>query len=242
MDPDSKRVYVSQNIQFFEKKSRDTHVPYHEKNEFESTLSIQSNEWSDSSQQLSTLLPCEQIQAAREEKEAPAKYRELREIYNSCSFALLVADPVTYNDAAKDQEWITALNEELEAIRRNETWELVELPKNRKEIGPKWVFKSKLNVDGTLLRRKAHLVAKVFSQHEGIDLEEIFSPIARLESVRLFLAIIAQREWTIYHLDVKMAFLNGEHKEEVFVSQPKGYVIKGREDDVYQLHKTLYGL
>lgn len=97
----------------------------------------------------------------------------------------------------------------------------------------KWVFKSKFKPDKSLLRRKTHIVAKGYSQREGIDFEEIFSPVTRMEIMRLFLSIGAQKEWKIYQLDVKSTFLNGELNEEVFVSQPKGFTVIGKENHVY---------
>lgn len=134
------------------------------------------------------------------------------------------------------------VNEEIEAIQKNETWILTKLPEGKKAIGLKWVYKSKLNPDGTLLKKKARLVAKGFSQHEGIDFEEIYSSVARMKTVRVFIAIGAQRGWKIYQLDVKTTFLNGELKEEVFVQQSEGFIVGGKEEYVYMLHKALYSL
>lgn len=151
-------------------------------------------------------------------------------------------DPFTYEEAAKDSDWIMAMIEEIEAIRRNGTWELTNLLEKKKAIGLKWIFKSKLNPDGSLLNTKARLVAKGFSQRKGIDFEEVFSPATQMETVRLFLPIGAQKEWSIYQLDVKSAFLNGELKEKVFVSQLKGFISNGKEEQVYKLHKALYRL
>ena len=109
-------------------------------------------------------------------------------------------------------------------------------------VGLKWVFKSKYHADGSLIKCKARLVAKGYSQKEGIEFDEVFSPVARIETVRLFLAIAAQRRWTILELDVKSAFLNGELKEEIYVTQPEGYIWAGKENHVYKLKKALYGL
>lgn len=116
------------------------------------------------------------------------------------------------------------------------------MPDDEQPVGLKWIYKSKYNADGTLHKRKARLVAKGYSQREGIDFEEVFAPVARMETVRMMLAIGAQRRWPIYQLDVKSAFLNGELVEEVYVSQPEGFITKGKEKMVLKLRKALYGL
>lgn len=110
----------------------------------------------------------------------------------------------------------------MQAVQRNKTWEHSNLPEEKKAIGLKCVYKSKFNPDGSLLKKKARIVAKGYNQLEGIDFEEAFSPVTRMETVRLFLAVGIQRGWCIYQLDVKMVFLNGELKEEVYVKQRRG--------------------
>ncbi|KAI5345110.1 hypothetical protein L3X38_012987 [Prunus dulcis] len=109
-------------------------------------------------------------------------------------------------------------------------------------IGVKWVYKVKLNLDGTVQKNKARLVAKGYSQKPGIDYNEMFAPVARLDTIRTLIALAAQKEWSLYQLDVKSAFLNGILKEEVYVEQPQGYDQKNKETKVYKLNKALYGL
>jgi hypothetical protein len=104
------------------------------------------------------------------------------------------------------------------------------------------VFKLKRNAEGEVIKHKARLVAKGYVQKQGIDFEEVFAPVARLDTVRLILALAANRGWQVHHLDVKTAFLNGELKEEVYVSQPDGFQVKGKEKHVLKLSKALYGL
>ncbi|AAF18643.1 F5J5.14 [Arabidopsis thaliana] len=111
-----------------------------------------------------------------------------------------------------------------------------------KPIGLKWVFKTKQNSDGSINKYKARLVAKGYVQRHGIDFDEVFAPVARIETVRLIIALAASNGWEIHHLDVKTAFLHGELKEVVYVTQPEGYVTKGNEEKVYKLNKALYGL
>lgn len=106
----------------------------------------------------------------------------------------------------------------------------------------KWVFKIKRNADGSINKYKARLVAKGYVQRHGIDYEEVFAPVARIETIRFILALAASNTWEVHHLDVKTTFLHGELKEEVYVRQPEGFEVKGSEDKVYKLNKALYGL
>ena len=126
--------------------------------------------------------------------------------------------------------------------RKNKTWDLVCLPAGAKPIGLKWVFKVKRNADGSINKFKARLVAKGYVQKHGVDYDEVFAPVARIETIRLIIGLAALRGWKIHHLDVKTAFLHGDLKEEVYVSQPQGFIVKGQEDKVYKLKKALYGL
>jgi len=116
------------------------------------------------------------------------------------------------------------------------------LPKDHKAIGLKWVFKTKRDADGKILKHKARLVAKGYIQEHGIDFDEVFAPVARIETVRLILALAAYNRWELHHLDVKSTFPQGELKEEVYVSQPEGFIKEGDEEKVYRLIKVLYGL
>lgn len=113
---------------------------------------------------------------------------------------------------------------ELDSINKNNTWTLTTLPENHKAIGLKWVFKTKRAAEGKIIRYKARLVAKGYVQELGIDFDEVFAPVARIETVRLILALAAYHGWQVHHLDVKSAFLHGDLKEEVYVTQPEGFV------------------
>ncbi|WKA12871.1 hypothetical protein VitviT2T_030219 [Vitis vinifera] len=134
------------------------------------------------------------------------------------------------------------MREELNMIEKNNTWELVDKPIHKKAIGVKWVYRTKLNYDGSINKHKARLVVKGYAQMFGVDFSETFAPVARLDTIRMLLALAAQKGWKIYQLDVKLAFLNGYLEEEIFVEQPKGFAVKGKEDKVLQLKKALYGL
>ena len=130
----------------------------------------------------------------------------------------------------------------MKAIEKNKTWQLIDPPPGCRSISLKWVYKVKQDELGTIVKHKACLVARGFIQREGIDFEEVFAPVARMESVRLLLALAAAKDWHAHHLDVKSSFLNGELAETVFVRQPLGFTIKGAEHRVLRLHKALYGL
>ena len=152
------------------------------------------------------------------------------------------SDPLSYAEAVKSEKWQKAMEAEIDAIERNNTWELTRLPEGGKKVGVKWIFKTKFKENGEVDKHKAHLVAKGYTQHHGIDYAEVFAPVARLDTIRLVISLAAQKEWVIYQLDVKSAFLHGELNEEVYVEQPPGYEKKGREQMVYKLNKALYGL
>ncbi|KAJ6992892.1 Retrovirus-related Pol polyprotein from transposon TNT 1-94 [Populus alba x Populus x berolinensis] len=151
-------------------------------------------------------------------------------------------DPVSYDEAVKDIKWRQAMDAEIQAIEKNNTWELVELPKGMKKIGVKWVFKTKLNERGEVDKYKARLVVKGYEQRQGIDYSEVFSPVARWDTIRMILSLAALRSWEVFQLDVKSAFLHGELKEVVHIEQPEGYIRKGEEQKAYRLRKALYGL
>lgn len=151
-------------------------------------------------------------------------------------------DPVYFEEAVRSENWRQAMDSEISSIEKNGTWLLTDLPKGAKSIGVKWVYKTKLNQHGDIEKYKARLVAKGYTQEHGIDYEEVYAPVARMDTVRMILALAAQRGWNVYQLDVKSAFLQGELTEEVYVEQPKGYELEDAESKVYKLRKALYGL
>ncbi|TQE08632.1 hypothetical protein C1H46_005724 [Malus baccata] len=154
-------------------------------------------------------------------------------------------EPRTYKAALESSEapyWKKAIQSEIESIMQNNTWELVNLPPGNKPIGHKWIFKRKLRPDGTIDKYKARLVAKGYRQKEGIDYFETYSPVARITSIRLLIAIASVYNLEIHQMNVKTAFLNGEIDEEIYMEQPKGFIVKGQEKKVCKLIKSLYGL
>ena len=134
------------------------------------------------------------------------------------------------------------MHEELHQFVRNDVWELVPRLKGVNVIGTKWIFKNKSDEHGTVIRNKSRLVAQGYTQVEGVDFDETFAPIARLESIRILLAIANHLNFKLYQMDVKSAFLNGMLHEEVYVEQPKGFVDPHKSDDVCKLKRVLYGL
>ncbi|GJS40666.1 retrovirus-related pol polyprotein from transposon TNT 1-94 [Tanacetum coccineum] len=149
---------------------------------------------------------------------------------------------ITFEEAIRSEKWKEAMDEEINAIERNKTWEMAQLPKGHKPIGVKWVYKKKMNVEGEVHRYKARLVAKGYRQKVGIDYDEIFAPVARMETIILLVSLAAQNSWKIYQMDVKSAFLNGVLDEVVYIEQPPGYAKVGEENKVLKLKKALYGL
>ncbi|KAI9200747.1 hypothetical protein LWI28_012696 [Acer negundo] len=144
--------------------------------------------------------------------------KSLAEIYEQterCQFTQVI-DPNIFQDAVKYKEWCNAMDEEIKALEKHKTWELVDLPNNKEVFGLKWVYKTKYRSDGSIQKYKAWLVAKGYMQREGIDFEETFAPVARFDTIRTVLALATHKKWCVYQFDVKSAFLNGVLDEEVY--------------------------
>ena len=151
-------------------------------------------------------------------------------------------EPKNVYEACKDDYWKQAMKEELDQIVKNVIWELVPRPAEKNVIGTKWVFKNKMNEQGEVLRNKARLVCKSYSQQEGIDYDETYAHVPRIEAVRLFLAYATHKKFKVYQMDVRSEFLNGELEEEVYTEKPEGCPLIDDEDIVCKLKKALYGL
>jgi hypothetical protein len=134
------------------------------------------------------------------------------------------------------------MDEEMESLDKNETWDLVDLPTGRNIISSKWVFKKKLNAEGKVEKYKAQLVAKGYSQVEGIDFGEIFSPVVKLTSIIFMLSVVVAFDFEVEQMDVKTSFLHGDLEEEIYMKQPEGFVVKGKKELVCKMKKSLYGL
>nr|GEU42136.1 retrovirus-related Pol polyprotein from transposon TNT 1-94 [Tanacetum cinerariifolium] len=151
-------------------------------------------------------------------------------------------EPKNVNEALGDESWIVAMQKELNQFVANNVWELVPQPKNITIIGTKWVFRNKLDENGIVSRNKARLVAQGYNQQEGIDYDETYALVVRLESIRIVLAYACALDFKLFQMDVKSAFLNGFINEEVYVTQPPGFIDFEKPDHVYKLKKALYGL
>ncbi|GJW54970.1 putative ribonuclease H-like domain-containing protein, partial [Tanacetum coccineum] len=141
-----------------------------------------------------------------------------------------------------DPNWVEAMHEELLQFKLLNVWTLVDLPEGKKAIGTQWVYKNKKDQRGVVIRNKARLVAQGHRQEEGIDYDEVFAPVARIEAIRLFLAYASYMDFTVYQIDVKCAFLYGTIEEVVYVNQPPGFVDPEFPNKVYKVEKALYGL
>ncbi|GJR56217.1 putative reverse transcriptase domain-containing protein [Tanacetum coccineum] len=161
-----------------------------------------------------------------------------------CLFSAFLSqeEPKKISEALKDSSWVEAMQEELLQFQIQNVWVLVDCPKGVRPIGTKWVLKNKKDERGIVIRNKARLVAQGHTQEEGIDYEEVFAPVARIEAIRLFLAYASYMGFTVYQMDVKSAFLYGTIDEEVYVMQPPGFQDPQFPHKVYKVVKAMYGL
>jgi hypothetical protein len=151
-------------------------------------------------------------------------------------------EPTCFEQAIGNPKWDNAIDEEMAALDANATWELIALPKDKKAIGCKWVYKIKHNANGFVSKYKARLVAKGYAQTYGIDYEETYSPVAKMTTVRTIIAMEATKGWSLHQMDVKNVFLHGDLQEELYMEQPLGYVDQTHPNLVYRLKKALYSL
>ncbi|GJV57947.1 putative ribonuclease H-like domain-containing protein [Tanacetum coccineum] len=170
--------------------------------------------------------------------------RKPHEDLNTCLFFCFLSqeEPKRVTKALSDSAWVEAMQEELLQFKLQKVWVLVDLPKGKRAIGTKWIFRNKKDERGIVIRNKARLVAQGYTQEEGIDYDEVFAPVARIEAIRLFLAYASFMGFMVYQMDVKSAFLYGQIEEEVYVCQPLGFEDPDYPDKVYKVVKALYGL
>ncbi|GJT27169.1 retrovirus-related pol polyprotein from transposon TNT 1-94 [Tanacetum coccineum] len=151
-------------------------------------------------------------------------------------------EPKNINEALKDENWVMAMQEELNQFITNDVWELVSNPMDMTIIGTKWVYRNKLDENRVVTRNKARLVAQGYNQQEGIDYDETYAPVARLESIRILLAYACALDFKLYQMDVKSAFLNGVISRRLRGTNPPGFIDFTKPNYVYKLKKALYGL
>ena len=155
-------------------------------------------------------------------------------------YLMVSLDPNSYYHSWKDPRWQVAMDEEMNSLQKNTTWELVSLPSGRKLVQCKWVFQKKVSADGRTYKYKEILVAKYFSQVQGVEYHETFASIAKMDSIHLVLGISAYKHWEVHHMDVKSEFMHGYIHEEIYMKHTKGYIF-----DPYlvcKIKKSLYGL
>ncbi|KAL0321779.1 UNVERIFIED_CONTAM: Retrovirus-related Pol polyprotein from transposon TNT 1-94 [Sesamum calycinum] len=175
----------------------------------------------------------------RRQPRIPAKLRDFQLALNTKN----LEEPTSYNEALKTPEsekWLLAMKEEMKSLHDNKTWILVPKPKDASIVDCKWIFKIKQENNSS--RFKARLVAKGFTQTEGVDYTEIFSPVVKYTTVRIILALVAHYDWELKQMDVKTAFLHGDLHEQIYMNQPCGFIDKKNPDHVCLLKKSLYGL
>ncbi|GKD45069.1 retrovirus-related pol polyprotein from transposon TNT 1-94 [Tanacetum coccineum] len=163
---------------------------------------------------------------------------------SECLYVKFISEiePKKLIKALEEEGWVLAMTEELNQFKRNKVWTLVPKPYGKTIIGLKWVFRNKMDEEGVVTKNKARLVAKWYRQEDGIDYDETFAPVARLEAIRIFLAYSPYMGFIVYQMDVKSAFLNGKISKEVYVEQPPGFESSDFPNHVCKLNKALYGL
>jgi hypothetical protein len=154
-------------------------------------------------------------------------------------------DPASYKEVLMSEnlkKWLETMEDELSSMSSNGVWDLVEISDGAKKVGCKWVYKTKYDSKGKIKRVKARLVAKGFTQREGIDYTETFSPVSNKDSFQIVMALVAHYDLELHQMDVKIVFLNGDLQENVYMAQSEGFVMKGKEHMGYKLKKSIYGL
>jgi hypothetical protein len=165
-------------------------------------------------------------------------------VYNT-EIAHMEGDPTSYEEAmrsAHSSKWLEAMEDEMKSMSSNDVWDLVEIPKGAKIVGCKWVYKIKCDSRGNIEKYKARLMAKGYTQIEGVDYNETFSLVSCKDSFRIIMALVAHFDLELQQMDVKTAFLNGDLEEDVYMKQPKGFVVNGKEHMGCRLKKSIYGL
>ncbi|KAH9663295.1 hypothetical protein KPL70_019630 [Citrus sinensis] len=255
-DPTAHKIVISRDVIFVEDqlqrkdedngtvKEKSETVPVYVENNPEDSDSSEAASEHEEQEPVESEAP--EVRRSTRERRPPTWHSEYVTEIN-VAYCLLTEDgePSTFHEALNSSDvalWMTAMQEEIEALHKNKTWEFVPLPRGRKAIGNKWVYKIKRDGNDQVERYRARLVVKGYAQKEGIDFNEIFSPVVRLTTVRIVLAMCATFDLHLEQLDVKTAFLHGELKEEIYMLQPEGFAEKGKENLVCRLNKSLYGL
>ncbi|GKC70614.1 retrotransposon protein, putative, ty1-copia subclass [Tanacetum coccineum] len=230
--PSENKVFVARNAEFFESKLLDLKAS-------ESVEDLELIQKEDTNPSVDTSLNHEEDDQEIDEPQSDINpiRRSIRTRRPTDRLCLYIdteehelgdlGEPANYKAALLDPEsdkWLNAMNMEMQSMKNNKVWVLVELPSNGKTVGSKWLFKKKTNMDGAVHTYKARLVAKGYTQTPGIDYEETFSLIADIRAIRILIAIAAYYDYEIWQMDVKTAFLNRYLNEEVYMEQPGGFI------------------
>ncbi len=239
------KVVHSRDVQFNEEEKKDSNnAPNNSNTRVEVELQCDPDLTHDD-HEASDVAPTEEseiepvVRRSTRERHPPDYFR----MHSTC--LTFQQDPSSFEEAttcSNKSEWIKAMECEIQSLNCHNVWDLVPLPEGKKAVESKWVYKIKKGSTGTTERYKARLVAQGCSQQQGADYDETFSPVVRLESFRMLLALSIQRGLKLHHVDVTTAFLNGELSEEVYMKQPKGFTIEGKDNLVCKLNKSIYGL
>ena len=242
LDRTNDKVYISRNVTFLE---GDAHTDDNQSKvscDTDADVLIESEVQQNDDQRSSvTCVDPPDVRQSQRINKGVAPER-LIEVINKVQYE--VPEPKTFTEAqnSKDaQQWNEDMDEEIDSLRRNHTWDLTQLPEGQTAIGCKWVYKTKTDEHGQVVRYKARLVAQGFLQKYGVDYDEVFAPVASATTLRILLTVAGHYKMTVKHYDIQAAFLNGELSHEVYMQQPDGYHEHG-DDLVCKLNKSLYGL
>ncbi|KAK8597307.1 hypothetical protein V6N12_065778 [Hibiscus sabdariffa] len=247
-NPKENKVFVARTGVFLEKEflssKRDRRNIEVEEVQQQQVTEPEVEQTSQIVEQNSTNLETQPLRRSTRERHEPDRYGFL---VTSHGDVILVDqdEPKTYQEAVSStdsEKWLEAMRSEMDSMSSNQVWTLVEPPEGIKPIGCKWVFKKKTDMDGNVQTYKGRLVAKDFRQIHGIDYDETFSPVAMFKSIRILLTIATFHDYEIWQMDVKTAFLNGKLEEDVYMTQPEGFVAPDNAEKVCKLQRSIYGL
>nr|KYP66211.1 Retrovirus-related Pol polyprotein from transposon TNT 1-94 [Cajanus cajan] len=250
-NPISKQIMVSRDVMFDESKGWNSESNKDEQYSQVIIESVDAETNEDQNEESGGACTSNALRRSQRDTRISGRLKGFEMIYDAdvnedediVHFALFFeTEPVTFEEAILNSKWVDAMKDELRSIEKNQVWELVTLPKAKRPISLRWVFKTKTDPTGKVVKHKARLVVCGFLQKPDIDYKEVFASVARIETIRIVVAIANSKGWIMYQLDVKSAFLNGPLDKEVYVSQPPGFEIKEQETKVYKLKRALYGL
>lgn len=247
-DPNEDKVFIARHAEFLESKFLNAEISGRQVDLYEEPSVNAQEVGTSNSQVVGNELEKPSVRRSDKIRFEPERYGyniSSSISYDECCLLISSDEPENYQQAIKDLEanhWLEAMNTEMQSMHDNQVWELVDLPPKGKTVGCKWVYKKKTDMDGNLHTFKARLVAKGYTQTQGIDYEETFSPVVNIKSLRILIAIAAYYDYEIWQMDVKTAFLNGHLLEDLYMDQPEGFVNQKYPNKVCKLRRSIYGL